>query len=36
MTMPEFKQLVDEIKKDVHEVGPAEVEKMNLPTGFSN
>jgi sulfur-carrier protein adenylyltransferase/sulfurtransferase len=28
MMMPEFKQLVDEIKKDVHEVGPEEVQKM--------
>jgi rhodanese-related sulfurtransferase len=28
MTMPEFKQLVDEIKKDVHEVSPADVEKL--------
>jgi rhodanese-related sulfurtransferase len=26
--MPEFKQLVDEIKKDVHEVGPDEVQKL--------
>jgi len=28
MTMPEFKQLVDEIKKEVNEVGPADVQKM--------
>jgi len=28
MTMPEFKQLVDEVKKDVNEIGPDELESM--------
>lgn len=28
MTMPEFKQLVDEIKKDVREIEPAQLDRM--------
>lgn len=28
MTMPEFKQLVDEIKKKIHEIGPDQLKQM--------